>query len=103
MALGVDLSGTKAGRARVSRAGDLGLSLLRMTDIGRVWNYSFLVRSEDEKFEAELEQHEFNGDDAAESWGRELSKKHNSPIVVKRHSAHVDAWVYVGEVGEKAE
>ncbi len=73
-----------------------------MTDV-EPRNYSFLVRSEDEAVEVELERHEFNGDDTAESWGRELSKKHKSPIVIKRHSAHVDAWEYIGEVGEKAE
>jgi hypothetical protein len=76
-----------------------------MTDVertsGPMWNYSFLLRSE--KGEVELERHEFNDDNAAENWGRELSKKHKSSIVVKRHSAHVDAWVYVDEVGESAE
>jgi len=78
-----------------------------VTDIGqpseRVWNYSFLVRSEDESVETELEQREFTSDEAADGWGRELSKKRNSSIVIKRHSAFVDGWEYVGEVGEVAE
>jgi hypothetical protein len=81
------------------------VSLFVMTDLeqthGPTWNYSFLFRSENG--EVELEQREFNGDDAAENWGRELSKKHNTPIVIKRHSAHIDAWTYVDEVGETPE
>jgi hypothetical protein len=93
------------GRAGTESSGFASLALLLMTGneqtSGPMWNYSFLFRSE--KGEVELERHEFNGDEAAESWGRELSKKHNSPIVIKRHSAHIDAWTYVDEVGETPE
>ena len=45
---------------------------------------------------------EFNGDDTAESRGRELSKSNVAPIVIHRHSGHVDAWEYVTEVDERA-
>jgi hypothetical protein len=48
-----------------------------------------------------VETGEFNGDETAEGRARELSKSKVSPIVVKRHSAHVDAWVYVTEVDER--
>jgi hypothetical protein len=79
-------------------------NVLHMSDVGqpsgRMWNYLFLVRSEDESAEVEIERQEFNTDEDADSWGRELSKKHNSSIVIKRHSAYVDGWDYVGEVGE---
>jgi hypothetical protein len=48
-----------------------------------------------------VETGEFNGDDTAEAKARELSKSKRSPIVMKRHSAHVDAWVYVTEADER--
>ena len=44
---------------------------------------------------------EFNGDDKAEARARELSKSNASPIIVERHSGHVDAWEYVTEVDER--
>lgn len=71
-----------------------------MTDaepsFGRLWRYQF-----SQPDETVLETGEFNGDDTAEAKARELSKSNDSPIVVKRHSAHVDAWVYVTEVDER--
>jgi hypothetical protein len=48
-----------------------------------------------------IETGEFNSDDTAETRGRELSKSSDSPIVVERHSGHVDAWEYVTEVDER--
>jgi hypothetical protein len=71
-----------------------------MTDaepsFGRLWRYQF-----SQPDETVVETGEFNGDDTAEARARELSKSKDSPIVVKRHSAHVDAWVYVTEVDER--
>jgi hypothetical protein len=48
-----------------------------------------------------VETGEFNGDDRAEARGRELSQSNASPIIVERHSGHVDAWEYVTEVDER--
>jgi hypothetical protein len=48
-----------------------------------------------------VETGEFNGDDTAEARGRELSQSNGSPIIVERHSGHVDAWEYVTEVDER--
>jgi hypothetical protein len=71
-----------------------------MTDVepsfGRLWRYQF-----SEPGETVVETGEFNGDDTAEARARELSTSKESPIVVKRHSAHGDAWVYVTEVDER--
>jgi hypothetical protein len=71
-----------------------------MTDadpsLGRVWRYQF-----SEPDETVVDTDEFNGDDTAEARARELSKSKDSPIIVKRHSAHVDSWVYVTEVDER--
>ena len=59
-----------------------------------MWDYRFLLPGE-----IEIERRQFNADEAAETRGRELSGQRNSPIVIERHSAHVDDWEYVGEVG----
>jgi hypothetical protein len=64
---------------------------------GAVWRYQF-----SEPGETVLETGEFKSDEAAEAKARELSKSKGSPVVVKRHSAHVDSWVYVTEVDERA-
>jgi hypothetical protein len=44
---------------------------------------------------------QFNGDEAAEGRARELSKSSEAPIVIHRHSGHIDAWEYVTEVDER--
>ncbi len=71
-----------------------------MTDadpsLGKVWRYQF-----SQPGEIVVETGEFDGDDTAEARARELSKSSASPIVIKRHSAHVDTWVYVTEVDER--
>lgn len=64
---------------------------------GRLWRYQFTQPGD-----TVVEIGEFNGDDTAEARARELSKSNASPIVVKRHSAHVDTWVYVTEVDERS-
>jgi hypothetical protein len=63
---------------------------------GALWRYRF-----SQPGEIVVETGEFTSDDAAEARARELSTSTASPIVVKRHSAHVDAWVYVTEVDER--
>jgi hypothetical protein len=63
---------------------------------GALWRYQFSQPNE-----TVVETGEFNGDDTAEAKARELSTSKGSPIVVKRHSAHVDSWVYVTEVDER--
>jgi hypothetical protein len=63
---------------------------------GAVWRYQF-----SQPDETVLETGEFNGDETAVERARGLSTSKCSPIVVKRHSAHVDAWVYVTEVDER--
>jgi hypothetical protein len=63
---------------------------------GSLWRYQFTQPGD-----TVVEIGEFNGDDAAEARARQLSKSNASPIVVKRHSGHVDAWVYVTEVDER--
>ena len=71
-----------------------------MTDadpsFGRLWRYQF-----SQPDETVVDTGEFNGNDTAEAKARELSQSKDSPIVVKRHSAHVDDWVYVTEVDER--
>jgi hypothetical protein len=63
---------------------------------GTLWRYQF-----SQPDETVVETGEFNGDETAEARARELSKSKVSPIVTKRHSAHVDSWVYVTEVDER--
>lgn len=71
-----------------------------MTDakpsLGRQWRYQF-----SQPDDTVIETGEFDSDDTAEARARELSKSTASPIVVKRHSAHVDSWVYLTEVDER--
>jgi hypothetical protein len=62
----------------------------------KLWNYRF-SRPDD----SEVGTGQFNSDAAAEEQARELSKTDESPIVIHRHSAHVDAWEYVTEVDER--
>lgn len=47
----------------------------------------------------EIETRELSGDDAAETYARELPKARETPIVIERHD-HVD-WEYVTEVDER--
>ncbi len=63
---------------------------------GALWRYQF-----SQPDETVVETGEFNGNDTAEARARELSTSRASPIIVKRHSAHVDSWVYVTEVDER--
>ncbi len=63
---------------------------------GKLWSYQF-----SQPGDIVVETGEFNGDDTAESRARKLSKSKASPIVVKRHGAYVDSWVYVTEVDER--
>ena len=81
------------------RSGQVGI-VESMTDAepsqGALWRYQFSQPNE-----TVVETGEFNGDDTAEARARELSTSKASPIVVKRHSAHVDAWVYVTEVDRR--
>jgi len=62
----------------------------------RLWRYRFSLPDE-----TEVETSEFNGDDTAEACARDVSRSNNSPIVIHRHSALVDAWEYVTEVDER--
>jgi hypothetical protein len=64
--------------------------------LGRLWSYRFTQPGG-----PEVETGEFNADAAAETRARELSKLNDTPIVIHRHSAHVDAWEYVTEVDER--
>ena len=66
------------------------------TNLGRLWRYQF-----SEPDDTVVETGEFDGDEAAEARARDLSKSNVSPIVVKRHSGHVDSWLYVTEVDER--
>jgi hypothetical protein len=63
---------------------------------GRTWRYQLA-----EPDGTEIETGEFTGDEAAEAKAREVSKSRNDPVVVRRHSGHVDAWEYVVEVDER--
>jgi hypothetical protein len=70
-----------------------------MTDtqpsFGRMWQYKFLASPHRE----EIEVREFNGDDTAEAYARELSKSREIPIIIERHGI-VD-WAYIDEVDER--
>jgi hypothetical protein len=63
---------------------------------GRLWSYRF-----SQPGGTVVETGEFTGDDAAQGRGRQLSEANNAPIVVHRHSGHVDGWDYVDEVDER--
>lgn len=62
----------------------------------RLWRYRFSGADE-----VEVETQELDGDETAEARGRELSKAKSAPIVIHRHSAHVDDWEYVTEVDQR--
>jgi hypothetical protein len=64
---------------------------------GKLWSYRFTQPGG-----PEVETSQFTADAAAEARGRELSTLHDTPIVIHRHSAHVDAWEYVTEVDERS-
>jgi hypothetical protein len=86
--------GETKSRAQVSIVG-------QMTDVepsfARLWNYRF-----SQPDGTEVETAEFNGDDTAETRARELSKSNDAPIVIHRHSGHIDAWEYLTEVDERS-
>ena len=63
----------------------------------RTWRYRFSRPDE-----TEVETRDLDGDPTAEACGRDLSKSGETPIVIHRHSAHVDAWEYVTEVDERS-
>jgi hypothetical protein len=63
---------------------------------GTLWRYQF-----SQPDDTVVETGEFNGDEAAEARARDLSRSKAIPVVIKRHSAHVDSWVYVTEVDER--
>lgn len=60
----------------------------------KTWRYHFTRPGG-----AEIEAGDFDGDEAAEARGREISKAEASAIVVERHDL-VD-WEYVTEVDER--
>jgi hypothetical protein len=72
-----------------------------MTDVpapsGPSWRYQFSAADG-----TEVATESFANDAAAESWARERSKSDDIAIVIRRHSAHVDAWEYVTEVDERS-
>jgi len=63
---------------------------------GRLRNYRFSQADG-----TVIEAGAFDGEERAEDRARELSTSTNAPIVIQRHSAHVDAWEYVTEVDER--
>jgi hypothetical protein len=63
---------------------------------GKLWNYRF-----SQPDETVIETGEFEGDDRAEARARELSTSNATPVIVQRHSAHVDGWEYITEVDER--
>lgn len=64
---------------------------------GKLWSYRFSKPGG-----SVVGTGDFNSDDTAETRGRELSKSNDVPIVIHRHSGHVEAWEYVTEVDERA-
>ncbi len=66
------------------------------TSSGKLWSYRFSKPGG-----SVIGTGEFNGDDTAETRARELSKSNAAPIVIHRHSGHIDAWEYVTEVDER--
>ncbi len=61
------------------------------------WRYQFTATDG-----SEIARDSFADDAAAETWARERSQADNIAIVIRRHSAHVDAWEYVTEVDERS-
>lgn len=70
-----------------------------MTDtepsFGRTWLYRFSLPGG-----TEIENHEFNGDDTAEAYARQLAVSKECAIVVERRS-YTD-WKHVTEVDERS-
>ncbi len=64
---------------------------------GPSWRYQFTADDG-----TEIASDSFADDEAAETWARERSKTDDITIVIRRHSAHVDAWEYVTEVDERS-
>ena len=62
----------------------------------QLWTYRFT-----DPESGEIETAELPNDAAADARGRELSKSGNVAVRIERHSAHVDAWEYVGEADER--
>jgi hypothetical protein len=61
------------------------------------WRYQFTAADG-----SEIATGSFADDAAAETWASERSQADNIAIVIRRHSAHVDAWEYVTEVDERS-
>jgi hypothetical protein len=70
-----------------------------MTDVeptfGNTWRYRFARPGDDE-----IETGDFNGDDTAEAYARELSTSLQCPVVVQRW--HGVSWEYVTEADERS-
>jgi hypothetical protein len=64
---------------------------------GPSWRYQFTAADG-----TEIATGSFADDTAAEIWARERSKSDDIAIVIRRHSAHVEAWEYVTEVDERS-
>jgi hypothetical protein len=64
---------------------------------GPSWRYQFSAADG-----TEVATESFANDAAAEIWARERSRSDDIAIVIRRHSAHVDAWEYVTEVDERS-
>lgn len=68
-----------------------------MTDVqpssGKTWRYRFARPGDDE-----IETRDFDGDGAAETYARDLSKSLLSPVVIQRW--HGVSWEYVTEADE---
>ena len=64
---------------------------------GRSWRYQFTADDG-----TEIATESFADDAAAEIWARARSKTDEIAIVIRRHSAHVEAWEYVTEVDERS-
>jgi hypothetical protein len=60
------------------------------------WKYQFTLGDG-----GEVATEILDGDATAQAHASEISRTRNVPIVVHRHSAHVDAWEYVTEVDER--
>jgi hypothetical protein len=61
---------------------------------GEIWRYRFSRPGG-----IEIETHELDSDDAAETYAREVSKTQETPVIIERHD-HVD-WEYITEVDER--
>jgi hypothetical protein len=63
---------------------------------GHTWRYRF-TRPDG----IEIETRDLDDDAAAGAVADELSKTQDIPVIVHRHSGHVDAWEYVIEADER--